>query len=107
MQIERNIKMFDDFPEGPIFRKVIVHDGFRVAFAMGKAVDERALESQFFHAASQFLCGSLGILHGESCIGSEAVRALGYLPGNKIIGATRQFGSLFGICHGLKDRGVQ
>ena len=51
MQIERNIEILHDFPEGPILWKIIVHHGFRIPFPV--AVDRASADGpipQTMHA---------------------------------------------------------
>src|SRR5262245_65538989 len=64
VQVERHVEFFDALPERGIRRVVVIHD-FVIATDLRESVDERALEPELFHCASEFLGCGVGVLQWE------------------------------------------
>src|SRR5262245_63382754 len=86
MQIKRHAEAFDDSPEWPVLRQIVIDRGVG-PFDLREAVDQRAPEAEVVDTTLKLARRDLGILHSERRNTDETIRALGDFGCEHVVGA--------------------
>ncbi len=106
MQIEWHVQPLELRPERPILRQVVIEKRIRIG-ALREAVGEDADKAELLHASDELTDGELRILQRQRRQPLKALRALGNLFGQHVVGALRHLDGAPRFGDGLDGRGIE